>query len=207
MFEGNVFQLLVWNPAPAENCAVWFGYSGSNHKPGCNNGSGSWVNSGGWYDHWAWSKTCEIPVTESTQFSGEWRTDVITAARFDMTLPAGVATFHGRDVWETAGSANDTCHFIGSLWPEVTGTSEGATVVNANNQYRDDIGFRPGAIDYYRSLGLAPCGATVEQDMVIDCNYGNPIFKHNTIHMSFNYTTATSSRDGVVATTLYITQP
>jgi hypothetical protein len=204
MYNNNAFTIVATNPAPAENCAAWFAYSGQNTKPGCNNGYGMWINSATWMDNWYWSTTCKIPSNETTQFNGAWRSDNETIAMFDVTLATGAVTFHGRDVWETAGSADDTCYFTDSAFPEITGTTEGSSVVNAINVYGDDIGFFKAAVDYYRAQGRMPCGATVEQDMVIDCDYGNPVFRHNTIQMSLTSTTVSTSRDGVVASKQYI---
>jgi hypothetical protein len=75
----------------------------------------------------------------------------------------------------------DACSLPTSPYPpfDNIGTQQnpGVWQVTPGNQYSfDSIGYTSDAVDYYRGIGLAPCGTTIYQSMWISCKSGRRIF-------------------------------
>jgi len=100
------------------------------------------------------------------------------------------------------GTGSDGCHFPGSFyppWTEITGSIPWS--VDTDNWYGPDfIGWKTSYIQYYRSMGRAPCHNVMIQDMrVIGANCGDS-YKQNQLEAHIGNNTLTSKRDGVSTT-------
>ena len=132
---------------------------------------------------------CTIPTSEvTTAVPGNWDTQWPATFHFFMILQGG--NFVARNVRETdAGGDVDTCYFDGSPVPFGFNV-EGEWTVSTDNLYGPDVvGWKrpasnlPDPVQYYRSVGRAPCHFLVRQQMQIQCpdgswqNYGivNPL--------------------------------
>jgi len=70
-------------------------------------------------------------------------------------------------------------------------------VVDSNNRYRDIVGWDPNKVLYYRAVGRAPCGTTLQQHVALYCDVALLFYKYNTLEPSFTATDVTVVRDGV----------
>jgi hypothetical protein len=124
-----------------------------------------------------------------------------------MTL-TGATNFGGRLVSEQdAGGGSDGCYFPNSAIEPVTSIpSPGDWLVGTDNTWRyDTIGYVPALVAYlrtYRPVGSTwPCSITLKQNMVIACKSGAAPSKYlsapNTLQVTIDLTTVTSSRAGV----------
>jgi hypothetical protein len=153
---------------------------------------------------------CFIPTAETTAFQG-WDTadSLPTVGIWQQTVSdANGDTISGYLVQETnAAPAVDTCWFPNQdgVLP-ITGVTGSQWTVNDGNTWGpDDVGVFPGLVTYYRAHRRAPCGATVFQQMQIQCpdnswyNYGNV----NTLEGTFTSSSVTSVRAGGTASRRY----
>jgi hypothetical protein len=148
--------------------------------------------------------SCPIPTTETTAFDG-W---VGVYGTWKQTISdSNSDNFSGYIVHEQdPGGGVDSCWWPGSQydpWTTITGSTW--TVQDGNIWGDDSIGWGVTYLTYYRLQGHAPCGATLYQQMQIQCsdgswqNYG-PV---NTLQSSFTNSTVTSKRAGGTATRRY----
>lgn len=129
---------------------------------------------------------CLAPSSESTQFvrvDPQWAT--VTDFNQSISDTAG-DSFDGLTIQEDdAATAQDTCWGKWSNVPQVTGvtggfawTVAGTDVPGQHNHWGfDEVGWKPGAVAYYRTQdpahGIAiPCGYTVYQALKISCPSG-----------------------------------
>jgi hypothetical protein len=179
-------------PPPGSYCSR-FKYMGTIYKPGCHQGNGTWQNFGAAYvNNWSWSKPCDVPTGESTAAVG-WSSDG-TNFVWDVTLSPSSINFGGRTISENV-STTDGCWFPTSAIAQQTGVQGNPADVN-NNGFRDVVGWLPFAVNYYRSVGRAPCGFSSTQQMRIDCSTGLVAYIVNGLAGSIGVTTVSSSRQG-----------
>lgn len=145
---------------------------------------------------------CQNPTGETTT-SGGWddADGLPTVHMWNVALTPSSISFIGRGVIESSpGGGQDNCWFSGSANDpntEVTGT---VWQVVAGNQFDipDSVGWLPGAVNYYRQQGRAPCTAHFQQVMSIDCPSGSGVtpYATNTIEVGIGVLIVTSSRGG-----------
>jgi hypothetical protein len=148
---------------------------------------------------------CRIPLAETTN-TDSWHPTIPTVHRFKMTLtpPSGV-TFNGRTVKEfnPGGGGPDTCKEYDPNSPYAASTtiSGGEWTVNSSEEWMyDNIGWLTGPVEHYRSVGAAPCGTTIPQQMKITCVAGAYVpYRQDSLNLDIGTTTVTSTRDGVPA--------
>ena len=183
----------------------------SNASPGCNtsNPGATISNDEGYSDsyNWSWSTGCSAPSTESSYFAG-WGPDVYASAgQWAAALFGGPQLYYsGRVVYEGTGAAgNDTCYFDGSPYAPFESVTGGAWPVNSANGFGYDyVGWLSSTVSYYRSVDRDPCGATVYQNMFIECNGESSIlYKQNVLGADIGNSTVSSSRDGQTYTRDY----
>jgi hypothetical protein len=157
--------------------------------------------------------TCEaqhwiniIPRDEVSVSAG-WISSNPTVHQFTATLLPTTADFTARIVYRFADivpGGPDTCHRPGDPFPplvEVTPTPPSAVVFN---QYSDTVGYSSAMVQYYRSMGRAPCGTTYRQMIGINCTLINPcVLEANTLAAGFDQTTVYAERDGTRVTRVW----
>jgi hypothetical protein len=127
----------------------------------------------GTYEEWGSAPAevqCPIPTGE-TSAAGTWGTGTQATVHFwKMTLTRS-GNFVGRSVAEQQGTTGntDTCHFTGSEIAKYELTGLDATLTTGNKWEPDAIGYLTPAVTYYRAHNRAPCSATVQQNMFMDC--------------------------------------
>jgi hypothetical protein len=172
------------------------------------------------------AKAVDVPTSETSVIPPPQAWNPTTGgAPWNQTLapnsPPG--EYEGRGVYEyAAGLGTDTCWFAGSKWPiynTITAAGFAWTVSSKNRWGADWIGWKLGAVQYYRTMNRVPCGATFSQQMVIDAAYspdntpaygsyvskdGNVFYgvpyETNTLGGSITATTVTSVRNGQTST-------
>jgi hypothetical protein len=145
-----------------------------------------------------------IPTAETTKFA-KWAAAQghPTLGQWSQTLAPSTVAYKGAMVEETdpGGGGPDTCWFKGSIFAPFTKITGGKWAVTDGDIWQfDSIGWLPGAVDYYRKQGRAPCRTTFPQQMRIQFPTGDlRWFKYGSINKlggSFTKTTVTSSRAG-----------
>lgn len=160
---------------------------------GCNTTTtGSWINSLGDSGSFSAVKNCDKPNSETSYF------DIWADGQGDPTIGIFIAQvnadrdFAGRTVREEGGLTTDGCHFTGSAFAKYSiGTAEWFLddTINYNAYGYDNIGFFSQAVQYYRSMGRAPCTAVQPQKMYIRCNSSTDLLYHqNTVAISVGVT-------------------
>ena len=125
----------------------------------------------------AFTGSCTIPTAESTSFAGWNQTE---GKWYQQVSDSDGTDFSLSNVKEVnAGGAFDSCWFEGSMYPKVTGitsirSKQQWTISPGNIWGLDLVGWTEDAVNYYRSVGRAPCAFRVNQQMLISCPLGNP---------------------------------
>jgi len=142
---------------------------------------------------------CSVPTGETSGDVG-WSDLDPTQYKYEQTLTAsGNVSFVGRTVTEQdpGGGGPDNCNQSGDPWDPFDRVTGGNwTVVTGNKWHFDSVGYKPGAVSYYRNQGRAPCGTSFQQRMVISCNNSTMEYKTNAISASITATTVSVSRAG-----------
>jgi hypothetical protein len=220
---GALSNLIAANPSPASypGCSIasTITFNGSISNVGCNTGSGSWSNSLGQGGNWTWSKACDHPDGESTNYNmwldqGGFSPNWPTAYAYWAQVTAD-RDFQGQVVYEEGvAGGTDSCFHNGDPYPAFTGPA--SVFGNAWNIGRigtsypynyygyDGMGQSPEVVDWHRSQGRAPCVAQWTQLMKIKCNNASGIlYKSNPITYKTNLTNVEVSRDGVSVSRIY----
>ena len=193
-------------------------YSGEiyNGALGCNVGGGTWSNSLSQSGSFNWSKNCLLPdgfPKETTYTSPAGWNDASghgTAYMWQAQINAS-SDFAGRTVEESqVGTGTDSCHAGDSILDPYHLTGGGWYVgYSAYNYYGyDEVGWFPGAVQYYRGRGRAPCSASVTQSMSIFCNsivFPKQSYISSPVTVTIGTTTVSSSRGGQTQTRSWIT--
>lgn len=203
--DGNPFHPQGQNPG----CVNTVSFTGTLQKPGCNNASGSWNNSGGGSGTYTMTHACFVPSAETTPQVTGWGGDGVypTSAVFHQSIIATDFDWGGRTISETFPQDGiDTCWWPGSKYTQTLRGIPWAPITfdrGAPSGYYDAVGMSPTVADYYRKQGKSPCGFTLYQRMTIDCPNGNTPYITNTLYLGVEPTTVTNKRAGVPATEVW----
>lgn len=157
-----------------------------------------------YYDAHDYSPTvvqCQNPSGETTTSGGWADSDGLpTVHRWNVTLTPSNISFVGRSVIEQSpGGGQDNCWFQGSQLDPNTSVTGTIWPIVAGNQFEfpDSVGWLPDAVNYYRQQGRAPCTASFQQVMSIDCPAGGlSPYATNTIEAGIGVLIVTSRRGG-----------
>ncbi len=174
-------------PRP-ESCAATITLTGSITKPGCNNSTGTWVNSAPRTGVFSLHTNCRIPTETTPQFESWGSDDNATVAKFEQDLTPNSFNYGGRYVQEFfLADTTDTCYFSGSDIPELITMPAKPRINIANQQpsgYADYVGMTEYAVNYYRSQNRSPCGYYLKQRVKIDCDYAEVVYQVNDLEAS-----------------------
>lgn len=216
---GGSFTINVVNPTPGTPpCwASWVDITVNLNLPGCQKGSGSWVNDLPPNDPpvaYEWRKPCDVPTGESIS-TGAWGPAFPTRTHHGwiqiLTSLNPEINFGGRAIIEEfPTNGTDDCHFADSIFDPNTNPDPTAWLVGDVNMIPsstlniwggDYIGWDEDAVNYYQverlSRGLPlPCDFTTTQRMNIACDAGNSFYKSGVIKATIDVVSVGSTRHG-----------
>lgn len=149
---------------------------------------------------------CDIPTGETIHSAG-WDTINPAVHKWYQTLQPPTRLYGGRTVREFAtGTPQDGCWVQNNVGLIPAVLSGGSWEVDIGNNWGPDgVGWRTLAVTYYRSVGRAPCTATVPQKMGCLCTVNLTYYSYLTHNLKYvlGTTTVGSQRGSQTASKTY----
>jgi hypothetical protein len=207
--SGDV-TLTAYNPSWGDGACgnLYFQYSGTLARGGCNVASGTWFNDLGSSGSWSAGKSCEIPPYETTSSTGGGWSGAKYIFHANVANTSG-GNLSGRKYRETNyASGYDACWYPTSPIPKFESVTQlNPFYLSSNNFYVDEIGWGHTSITHYRSHGDAPCKTHIYQGMKIACGIDGAetytTVQNNVLLAEIGVTTISTTRDGVTKTRTY----
>lgn len=180
-------QWTATNPNPPNPCHVSsFTIDANILNDSCDALSGTYKSSNGNSGPISATKQADMPdgnPAETTTVTAWW-SEYPTITLYEETIGSS-KYMAGRQVYEVAGTPNDTCWFLGSQHDHADLIGGGWFVgfYYFNNKYEYDyVGFLPDTVKYYRDQRKVPCLATIPQTMRLYTNLGSQAYFNDTLY-------------------------